>query len=108
MLEKSYIAKKCLVLDVMTSTESARDNEVPLVTQSKIQTFDYAWIIISFLISLLWFRYNSVPVFPLGLVGGVVISFMIHRIDRALGKSSYLKLSIPLSIIACFLGLLIG
>lgn len=70
----------------------------------KINTHTYGWIIMAFLVSLLWFKINSNLVFPLGFVGGLVISGFSWDIDKQVGKQS----SAYLGIIFSFLGMVIG
>ncbi|MDG6905148.1 MAG: hypothetical protein JRN20_05105 [Nitrososphaerota archaeon] len=77
----------------------------PVEQVKVVNTYDYVWIILALLISLLWFRINSTPVFPPGLVGGLAISYMVPNIDVSLGKQFYLKLSIVLCVIACIIGI---
>lgn len=72
--------------------------------KQSINTYDPAWVILSFLLSFLWFRINQTPVFPLGFVGGLSIAYMIHRIDSSLGKPSFLSPTILLSFLGCVIG----
>ncbi len=80
---------------------------VPGQAPSQVNTHTYGWTILSFLVSLLWFKINNNPVFPLGFLGGLFIAFWFHDIDRALGKPSLLQLSVVLAIIGMVLGLII-
>jgi hypothetical protein len=61
----------------------------------------------SFLVSFLWFKINNSPVFPLGFVGGLVITFWSSDLDKALGKEPLTWLSVVMSVFGTFLGFLI-
>lgn len=74
---------------------------------SQINTHSYGWVIMSFLISLLWFKINNMPIFPLGFIGGLVITYWSYDIDRSLGKEPFTIYSILLSIIAMIIGFII-
>lgn len=84
-------------------TGPSQEGRVPTPLQ-KINTYDFAWVLLSFLISMLWFRINQTPVFPIGFIGGLAIAYMIYKIDSELGKESYLNPSILLSIFGCAIG----
>jgi hypothetical protein len=73
----------------------------------QVNTHSYGWVIMSFLVSFLWFRIDSMPIFPLGFVGGLVITFFSSDTDRALGKKPLTWLSVVISIFGMFLGFLI-
>jgi len=73
----------------------------------QVNTHSYGWVLISFLVSFLWFKINNNPIFPLGFVGGLVITFWSSDIDKALGKEPLTWLSVAISIFGMFLGFLI-
>jgi len=58
----------------------------------------------AFLVSFLWFKVNGRLVFPLGFVGGLVITGLSWHIDKQIGKQS----SAYLGIITSFIGMIIG
>lgn len=60
----------------------------------------------SFLVSFLWFNMNNTHVFPLGFVGGLVITFWSSDIDKAVGKEPLTWLSLEMSVFGMFLGFL--
>jgi hypothetical protein len=62
----------------------------------------------SFLVSFLWFKVGSIPIFPLGFVGGLIITFWSSDIDKALGKEPLAWLSVVMSVFGMFLGFLIS
>jgi len=64
-------------------------------------------VLVSFLVSFLWFKINNNPIFPLGFVGGLVITFWSSDIDKAVGKKPLTWLSVAISIFGMFLGFLI-
>jgi hypothetical protein len=59
-----------------------------ITPKQKINTHTYGWIIMAFLVSLILFKVNSRLVFPLGFVGGLVISGFSWDIDKQVGKQS--------------------
>jgi hypothetical protein len=69
-----------------------------------INTHTYAWIIMAFLVSFLWFKINSMPLFPLGFIGGLAITGFSWHIDRQVGKQSLA----PIGIFLSFVGMVIG
>ena len=79
----------------------------PIPKYLKINTHSYGWIIMAFLVSFLWFKINGAPIFPLGFIGGLVISYWSMDIDRAVGKPSYMAASVVFSFVGMFLGLII-
>jgi hypothetical protein len=62
----------------------------------------------SFLVSFLWFKISNVPIFPLGFVGGLIITFWSSDIDRTLGKKPLAWLSVAMSVFGMFLGFLMS
>jgi hypothetical protein len=50
---------------------------------------------------------NNAPIFPLGFVGGLVMTFWSSDIDKSLGKQPLTWLAVVLSVIGMFLGFLI-
>jgi hypothetical protein len=81
----------------------AKQDQVP----TQINTHSYGWMMLSFLVSFLWFRVNGAPVFPLGFLGGLIIAFWSSDIDRALGKKPLLNLSVVLSFVGMIVGLIV-
>jgi hypothetical protein len=73
----------------------------------EVNTHSGGWVIMSFLVSFLWFRIGNAPLFPLGFVGGLVIAFWSSDIDKSLGKQPLTWLAVVLSVIGMFLGFLI-
>lgn len=78
---------------------------VPLSTP--INTHSAGWMIMSFLISLLWFKIDNNPLFPLGFVGGLIIAFWSADVDRAFGKKPLLPFSVLLSLIGVVVGFIV-
>jgi cellobiose-specific phosphotransferase system component IIC len=74
----------------------------------QVNTHSYGWALMSFLVSLLWFKISNVPIFPLGFVGGLIITFWSSDIDKALGKKPLAWLSVAMSVFGMFLGFLIS
>jgi hypothetical protein len=70
----------------------------------RINTHTYGWIIMAFLVSFLWFKINNMPLFPLGFVGGLIITGFSWHIDKQVGKQSMA----PLGLVLSFLGMIIG
>jgi hypothetical protein len=62
----------------------------------------------SFLVSFLWFKISNVPIFPLGFMGGLIITFWSSDIDRTLGKKPLTWLSVAMSVFGMFLGFLMS
>jgi hypothetical protein len=79
---------------------------VPLALQ--INTHSYGWAILAFLVSFLWFKVDNAPVFPLGFIGGLIISRWSWDIDHAAGKQSIIRSAIALSVLGMILGLIIN
>jgi predicted nucleic acid-binding Zn ribbon protein len=73
----------------------------------QVNTHSLGWVILSFLVSFLWFKMNNSPVFPLGFVGGLIIGFWSSDIDKALGKETFMWLSVALCVLGMILGLFI-
>lgn len=77
----------------------------------QVNTHSYGWVLMSFLmsflVSFLWFNVGNMPIFPIGFVGGLVITFWSSDTDKALGKKPLNWLSVALSIFGMFLGFLI-
>jgi cellobiose-specific phosphotransferase system component IIC len=73
----------------------------------QVNTHSYGWVLMSFLVSFLWFKINNTPTFPIGFVGGLVITFWSSDIDKALGKEPLTWLSVVISLFGMFLGFLI-
>jgi len=73
----------------------------------EVNTHSYGWLMMSFLVSFLWFRINNVPVFPLGFAAALAITFWSSDIDKSLGKKPLTWLAILLSLISMVLGFLI-
>jgi hypothetical protein len=73
----------------------------------QVNTHSLGWMVLSFLVSFLWFKINSNPVFPLGFMGGLVITFWSSDIDKALGKETYTWPSVALSVLSMLIGLFI-
>ncbi len=69
-----------------------------------MNTHTEGFIVAAFLISFLWFRVNGMALVPVGLLGGLVISWWSHDIDQHLGKPSQFTLAAVL----CAVGALIG
>ena len=61
----------------------------------------------AFLVSFLWFKINNRPLFPLGFVGGLVITAWSWHIDRQVGKQSLAPVGIALSFVGMILGAII-
>ena len=59
------------------------------------------------LVSLLWFKLNGRPVFPLGFVGGLVITGFSWHIDKQVGKQSLSYLGFAFSFVGMILGAII-
>jgi hypothetical protein len=74
----------------------------------QVNTHSIGWVLMSFLVSFLWFNINNHPIFPLGFIGGLVITFWSSDIDKALGKEPLTWLSVAISIIGMFLGFLVS
>jgi hypothetical protein len=70
-------------------------------------THSYGWVLMSFLVSFLWFKMSDTPVFPVGFVGGLVITFWSSDIDKAVGKEPLTWLSVAISMFGMILGFLI-
>jgi predicted nucleic acid-binding Zn ribbon protein len=77
----------------------------PLSTS--INTHSYGWMIMAFLVSFLWFKINNNPIFPLGLIGALIIAFWSADIDKALGKEPLINYSIILAIIGMIIGFIV-
>ena len=74
------------------------------MSQLKINTHTYGWIILALLVSLLWFKFNGRLVFPLGFVGGLVITGFSWHIDKQVGKQSLAYMGFIFSFIGMILG----
>ena len=74
------------------------------VPARRINTHTFGWIIMAFLVSFLWFKIGITPIFPLGFVGGLVITAFSWDIDKQVGKSSMAPVGLALS----FIGMVIG
>jgi len=74
----------------------------------QVNTHSYGWVVMSFLVSFLWFKINVSPIFPLGFFGSLIIAFWSSDIDKALGKEPLTWLSVVLSVFGMFLGFLIN
>jgi prepilin signal peptidase PulO-like enzyme (type II secretory pathway) len=68
-------------------------------------THSAGFVVIAVLLSLLWFKVNNVPVFPLGLVGGILLAYWSHDVDTRLGKQSLLAPAVVLCLVATVIGL---
>jgi uncharacterized membrane protein len=73
----------------------------------RINTHSYGWAILSFLLSFLWFKINNNPLFPLGFIGALVITYWSYDIDKSLGKQTVAIVAFALSVIGMILGLTI-
>jgi hypothetical protein len=74
------------------------------IPERRINTHTYGWIIMAFLVSFLWFKINNMPLFPLGFVGGLVITGFSWHIDKQVGKQSMA----PVGLVLSFVGMIIG
>lgn len=72
-----------------------------------INTHSSGWMIMSFLISFLWFRINNNPIFPLGFIGALLIALWSADIDKTLGKEPLLNYSLILSSIGMIIGFIV-
>jgi predicted nucleic acid-binding Zn ribbon protein len=73
----------------------------------QVNTHSFGWVLMSFLVSFLWFKINNSAIFPLGFVGGLIITFWASDIDKALGKEPFTWLSVALCVLGMILGLFI-
>jgi hypothetical protein len=73
----------------------------------KINTHTLGWTLMAFLVSLLWFKINNAPVFPLGFIGGLVIILFSSHIDKQVGKQSLAPVGFALSFVGMILGAII-
>ena len=76
--------------------------------KEELNTHSTGFFTIAFLLSFLWFKFNSTPIFPLGLVGGVIIIVWISDIDLELGKHTDNRGPFVLCILATILGFFIN
>jgi hypothetical protein len=67
-------------------------------------THTAGFIIVAFLISLLWFRLNGMPLFPVGLAGSLAVAWWSQDIDRHFGKPSQLPVAVILSLLGAAIG----
>jgi hypothetical protein len=74
------------------------------VDSGPYNTHSIGFSIIAVLLALLWFKLNNVPVFPLGLVGGILLAYWSHDIDTRLGKQSLLAATLVLCVVTTFIG----
>jgi hypothetical protein len=72
-----------------------------------INTHSSGWMIMSFLVSFLWFKIDNNPIFPLGFIGALIIAFWSADIDKALRKEPLLNYSIILAIIGMIIGFIV-
>ncbi len=79
----------------------------PIQKPLNINTHSYGWLALTFLISLLWFKLNGNPIFPLGFVGGLIVAYWANDINRAVGKSSIAEPAIALALVGMVIGLII-
>ena len=82
----------------------------PLFAQGPWPAFDThgaGFSVVAVLISLLWFRINGVPIFPLGLVGGLVLAYWSHDINTKVGRESLFVVTAILCVLATIVGLLL-
>lgn len=61
----------------------------------------------AFLLSFLWFKINNAPLFPLGFIGGLVITVFSWHIDKQVGKQSIALIGVALSFVGMILGAII-
>ena len=77
----------------------------------RVNTHSYRWVLVSFLasflVSFLWFTVDSMPIYPIGFVGALVITWWSSDTAKALGKKPLTWLSVAISILGMFLGFLI-
>ncbi len=76
----------------------------PVMSQRKINTHTYCWIILALLVSLLWFKLDGRLMFPLGFVGGLVITYFSWHIDKQVGKQALAYTGFIFSFIGMILG----
>jgi|WetSurMetagenome_2_1015567.scaffolds.fasta_scaffold497650_1 hypothetical protein len=81
---------------------------ITVLPEPKINTHTWGLTIMAFLISMLWFTFNGKPVFPLGLIGGLIIIAFSRHIDMQVGKQSIAVLGVILSIIGMIIGAVIN
>ena len=72
-----------------------------------VSTHSIGFAVIAVLVSFLWFRVNNVPILPVGLVGGSLLSYWSHDIDLHLGRQSLLVPTIVLCLVATAIGFVI-
>lgn len=72
-----------------------------------INTHSLGWLVMSFLISFLWFKIGNNPVFPLGFIGALIIALWSADIDKALGKEPLFNYSLILSSIGMLIGFIV-
>jgi len=72
-----------------------------------LDTYAAGFSVIAVLISLLWFRINGVPIFPLGLAGGLALAYWSHDIDTKVGRVSLFVVTAILCVLATIVGLLL-
>ena len=79
----------------------------PLFAQGPWPAFDThaaGFSVVAVLISLLWFRINGVPIFPLGFVGGLVLAYWSHDINTKVGRESLFVVTAILCVLATIVG----
>lgn len=67
-------------------------------------THTIGFLVLSFLLSFLWFRVNGVGVFPLGFVGALLVAWWSQDIDRHFGKPSQFAVALILGLLGMFIG----
>ncbi len=69
-----------------------------------LDTHGAGFSVIAVLLSLLWFRINGVPIFPLGLAGGLVLAYWSHDINTKVGRESLFVVTAILCVLATIVG----
>src|SRR5438876_6146089 len=72
-----------------------------------LDTHGAGFSVIAVLISLLWFRINGVPIFPLGLAGGLALAYWSHDINTKVGRELLFVVTAILCVLATVVGLLL-
>lgn len=62
---------------------------------------------LAFFLSMLWFRVNGVPVFPLGLLLALLLASWHRDIERALHGRDHFSVMLAFSLIGTLIGLLL-
>ncbi len=72
-----------------------------------INTHSIGFMILSFFLSLLWFRINNVPVFPIGAIAAVIVASWVRDIELSLGRKPLFTETIILVAVGTLLGFII-